>query len=786
MYHRIKIATLLLLAISGIAASHAQIPRSSDLEESGPDQRRDLSLPGSRLVINPYNFRIPPGQKNASAYSNSPMIPLNAGYLSTRAPHRELPDINVLHLQQASPGHTFVTWQASLEDPSIWEPSDGISVQVSEQGLEAHISKQTRQDVQSLRFKEPITADLDDSRYLEIVIPQASSLWAVKLHRVGDASDRTIRQENTGTGTYCFDIPAETGWKGRQSFELTIYLIGRGTDMVMSHLSLRGIKKKSLFMADEFHTQWEPHQLSFQGSYADGTSIAGFDFLYDNETLVRSFRVTKPGKSPIVTSGKYNGALVKINRSTLLIQSGHYNYVVSFKLPSAGEITFYRNYTDLVAGQNPLISPPETGYWSVSGIFDSSPDTNILISYSFADPYLPTDSLIKRAQQPTANPSIVGKQLQKRRLFWDDLLKSVPHPSHFDIHEVESKGVEPADIRKAYYKAWVFLAMNVLSSDPTNFPYPQIVTGKPSLWAEGHSDAPFSAAWESFIGMQLYAYIDPEVSWAAFSGLMSLVDDTGVLGGESLPSRKAQTALLLYRLTGDKDKLAQNYPALKRYMNWRLRYPMWVYKEVSLLSETQKDADFVVSALIDLQALDTIASILALPADQTMWTAKRQQFFNHYLSWFWEQPDAIPVQLYDTETKRRAAGHAIWVTSGLAIDVLTYPQLTGMMKLFNEQFDPGENFAGFPMPKYPEMAFTARGLLARGHRAQARQLMECGVRDIVRSGPIFAEQYVPGFPPYGDGVRPSIFGMAQLIDFVLLLGGKDYLSPVSLRTDRVK
>lgn len=785
MYHRIKLLALLLFTTVGVGTSQVPIPRSSDLKESGLNQRRDLSLPGSQLVVNPYNFRIPPGQKNVSAYSSSAMLPLNAGYLNTRAPHRELPDLNVLHLRRAFPGRTSIAWQASLEDPALWDTSEGITLQASQQELKAHIHKQARHDVQSLRFRRLITVNVDDAPNLEIVIPRSSSLWAVKIHREGDSSDRTLRQENTGTGTYCFDIPAETGWKGRQSFELTIYLIGKGTEMVMSQLSLRGAERV-LFTADTWDTQWEPHQLSFQGKYVDGTCIDGFDFFYDSETLVRNFRVTKQGMNPLVTSGQYNGNLTKVDRNTLLIQSEHYNYAVSFKLPPKGEITFYQNYTDLIAGHNRLVSPPETGYWSVSDIFDSTLDTNILISYSFADPYLPIDSLIKRAQKPIADPSSISSQLQRRRLFWDELLKSVPHPSYFGLQEVEAKGVETDEIRDAYYKAWIFLAMNVLSPDLIHFPYPQIATGKPSLWADGHSDAPFSAAWESFIGMQLYAYIDPEVSWAAFSGLMSLVDETGVLGGESLPSRKAQTALLLYRLTGDKGKLARNYPALKRYMNWRLRYPMWVYKEVSLLSETQKDADFVVSAIVDLQALDTIASLLELPADQAMWSTKRQQFFDHYLNWFWEHPDAIPVQLYDTETRRRTAGHAIWVSSGLTIDLLTHPHLTGMMKLFNEQFDTGKSFAGFPMPKYPEMAFTARGLLAKGYHAKARQLMECSVRDIIRSGPIFAEQYTLDSPPNGDGVRPSIFGMAQLIDFVLLLDGKDYLSPASLKTGKKK
>ena len=783
MRHRITLVVLFVCAVMGTNMLHAQVPLSSDLKERGPNQRRDLSLPGSRLVINPYNFRIPPGQSSALAYSGNATLPLNAGYLSTQACHRELPDLNMLHLQRASRGHTSIVWQAALDDPSLWEASDGIALQGSQQGLKAHIHKQAQHDVQSLRFRQQISVNLDHAPYLEIVVPKTTALWAIKVYREGDASDFTLRQENTGTGTYHFDISSQTGWKGNQSFQLTIYLIGRDTDMILGHLSLRSAEK-TLFTATTWNTQWEPHKLSFQGKYTDGTCVDGFDFFYENETLVRNFRFTTQDRGSLVTSGKYNGKLTKIDRSTLLIESEHYNYAISFKLPLEGAIHFYHDYTDLISRHNSLASPPETGYWSLSGISTTGPDEYHTVSYSFAGAYVPIDSLIQRAKKPLLEPSSVDTQLQKRESFWNNLLKSVPHPAHFDIRKVESKGVQSTDIRDAYYKAWVFLTMNVLAPDPVHFPYPQIVTGKPSLWAEGHPDAPFSAAWESFIGMQLYAYIDPELSWAAFNGLMSLVDDAGVLGGESLPSRKAQTALLLYQLTGDKDRLAQNYPALKRYMNWRLRYPMWVYKDVSLLSETQKDADFVVSALLDLQALDTITSVLSLSIDQAMWETRRRQFFNQYLHWFWDQPDALPVQLYNTETRSRVSGHAVWVTSGLAIDLLTNPQLTGMMKLFDEQFNPGNSFAGFPMPKYPEMALTARGLLAKGYVDKARQLIECGVRDIVRSGPTFAEQYTLDSPPHGDGVRPSIFGMAQLIDFVLLLDGKDYLSPDSAETGK--
>ncbi len=100
----------------------------------------------------------------------------------------------------------------------------------------------------------------------------------------------------------------------------------------------------------------------------------------------------------------------------------------------------------------------------------------------------------------------------------------------------------------------------MIPADKQRYPYPQLATGKASLWDEGEPRAPFSAAWESFLGTQFYAFIDPQTAVASFKGLMSLVDQEGMLGGESLPSRKAQTAMVLYRLTGDREMLKETYP----------------------------------------------------------------------------------------------------------------------------------------------------------------------------------------------------------------------------------
>lgn len=768
---RIILACILIYAIR--LETYAQLPLSNDLLETGAQQRRDLSIPGSRIVLNPYNFRIPPGQRTPMAYSSRPTLPLNVGYLGTKMANRSFEDLIMLHVDTKQEGHSFSAWSAPLSDASAWQPSDGARIIPAADGsLFASTDAQASSDVQSIRLKDAVTANLDEAPYLNITVPDGTALWAVKVHGQGEPSDRTIRHESTGAGAYCFDLRKATGWRGKRTFYLTIFLIGKGTSLHVTELSIRGVQA-TLVASDTMDNTWEPHRLAFEGRYLGNVRLRGFDFFYDDETIVRQFSSDK--RAALVYSGKYEGKLSIVGQRTLVIQGRDIQYAVSFEAPFASPITFYRTYTDLLARKNPLDIPPEVGYWSVQTAGNDPTRKPTLIACSFAELSLPVAALVQRAERPALNPASVTTKLRERRNYWNSLLAKVPHPTRFGLNHVNPKGVTDTAMRKAYYRAWVFLAMNVLPPDTAHFPYPQIVTGKPSLWSEGHPNAPFSAAWESFIAIQLYGYLAPEVSWDAFSGLMSLVDEEGVLGGESLPSRKAETALLLYRLTGDKEKLALNYPALKRYMMWRIRYPMWVYKDVSVPSEHQKDADFVVSAIIDMEALAAIATILELHDDHELWVKNRLALFDDYLRWFWSDSDELPVQLYNTRSGLRTAGHPVWVTSGLAIDLLKPPHLNSMMDLFDRYFDPDQSFAGFRMPKYPDVAFTVRGLLAKGYQNRATQLIECNIRDVMRSGAVFAEQYTLDSPPHGDGVRPSIFGMAQLIDFVLLLNGVDYL-----------
>ena len=520
---------------------------------------------------------------------------------------------------------------------------------------------------------------------------------------------------------------------------LTIRNSVKGFDAMVKD-SLEGI-------ALSYATQWMPHALPFRAKYEGGDELGGVDFFYDNKTLVRSLDL-KRGNGYYCISGKYGGTLA-LSNNILVVDNGNIRYAVNFNIP----ILNFKKTED---------------QWHIA--LDLKKKQSVVVA--FADEDESENDLIKRVQAPFINGDIKNR-MAENETYWNSFLSNVPRPENFELVQVKTYGILSGDLKSAYYKAWVFTAQNVLPEDDMMFPYPQVCAGKASLWDEGEERAPFSAAWESFIGIQWYAYVDPTLAWKAFKGLMTLVDKEGMLGGESLPSRKVQTARILYELTHDKESLKEVYPALKRYMNWRLNVTHWIYQDIKP-STSYKDAEFCFSALIDMEHLMVIAGELGYENDAEIWQQAHQTFSEKCLEWFWRTPQTIPEQNYDINSDSGSKGNTIWVTTGLYVDgLLKGDYLNSMMKRFDSEYDTDKSFAGFGIPKYPDVSYSVYGLLQHGYVEKAQGVIEANLRDIVRAKATFAEQYVgDDFEP--DGVRPSLFGSSTLIDFVWLLNGFKY------------
>jgi hypothetical protein len=540
---------------------------------------------------------------------------------------------------------------------------------------------------------------------------------------------------------------------------------------------LESVQDEKASLATTYTTAWAPHALSFEGQYACGASVKGTEFFYDEQTVVRMLTFSG-NDSDFYLAGRFDG-IAEQGDQHLVVQQGHLRYAI--RIQAEGDFTCVTppaHFRPLVGrgvceaawgGVASGVVPSEKQWWGYRISTQALKGKRLAIIVRFVD----------ENEELVTAPTLTNEQLDRaraqREARWDALLAKVPEPLSTDLLvSVNPKGATAEGIRQAYYKAWVFTIQTVLPADKQRYPYPQLATGKASLWDEGAQHAPFSAAWESFLGMQFYAFIDPQTAIAAFKGLMSLVDQEGMLGGESLPSRKAQTAMVLYRLTGDREMLKETYPALCRYMEWRMKFPHWVYGAFKP-NPYWKDAEFVFSAIIDMEHLIAIATLIGKSDEARLWQEKRAAFCKNSQTWFWATPTTEPVQNWcGNGPIPNPQDHAIWVTTALYMDgFLEGDYLASTLKKFDRFYDPSANFAGFGMPKYPDMSYSVYGLLKRGHAAQARGVMEACIRDIVRAGSPFAEQYV-GDDFRADGVRPSLFGSSMIIDFTMLMNGYKY------------
>jgi hypothetical protein len=558
--------------------------------------------------------------------------------------------------------------------------------------------------------------------------------------------------------------------------ELLMLYRASSTNMLASVLDAEGS------LAQTYSTTWAPHALGFAGRYANGSEVHGQEFLADEETLVRQMRFTGQASS-FVVAGRFQGS-AEVKGKNLLVRNGAIRYAIELDAPGTFELL------TPPAGFRPLIGrgvseaawggiasgrKAEDGKWWCFRIAPYAvPRGCVNVVVKFAEPE-ESDAHLMSNVRGVAKSGLLDDLLEKRTESWDRLLQAIPEPQTADLLKtVNPKGATAEGIRQAYYKAWVFTIQNVLPPDTKHYPYPQLAAGKPSLWDEGERRAPFSAAWESFLGTQFYALIDPKTAVESFKGLMSLVDADGMLGGESLPSRKAQTAMVLYRLTGNLEMLKETYPALCRYMNWRIMFPHWIYGNFKP-NPMWKDAEFVFSAIIDMEHLAEVATLLGKPEEAKLWQEKRAAFYKESQQWFWATPTTPPVQNWcGNGPVPNPQDHAIWVTTAFYMDgMLKDDYLKSTLAKFDKFYNTDANFAGFGMPKYPDMSYSVYGLLKQGYTSRARGVMESCIRDIVRAGAPFAEQYV-GDDFRADGVRPSLFGSSTIIDFTMLMNGYKY------------
>lgn len=523
-------------------------------------------------------------------------------------------------------------------------------------------------------------------------------------------------------------------------------------------------------------TIWYPYQIGFAATYASpsGTSITGTDTMVDaNASMLRVIHVDSPSMNEVVLTGNITGSgggqWIGGSDKVVLVSDAKYYYaihIVSLSGPKLTPVELLETAT--ISG----------GQWTYRKAFAG--DGALAVGIGVAAASEGSAAAIARANAVFSQD--VADTLADAKADMDGWLRSVPAPSVWGISGIDAHGVTSAQHQYTYYAAWAFLLQNLVNVLPENaaaYPYPQVMTGKPSLWNLGDPSNPGTSQWESPFGYQMLSYLMPETAWQAFIGLMTTVDSAGMMGGESLPSRTAQTAWILYEQDPNLAYLEDIYPALKGHLLWAGDNPRWICCGHNIQEE--KDVDFVASWLFDLEFAELIAAELGETADVALWQNERAAMLANLDDWFFKDPDVYYGLFYDYTAipKEWAIGNDRFKAQGLIIDDMPSALMDQLQSYYMSIHRPDEALANFAYHKYPNTTLIVNGLLRGGGHVQAAEQAKASLRDTIRVGE-FGEAIIPTATGVKiESVVPSIFSAVEAIHLTWLLNGMqpDYGAP---------
>lgn len=762
------------LGRSGHTAPRHNTVTSDDLKQTGPDQQRWLSLPGSRIAANPVNTPI---NTSEVAQNGGDALPLGSRYI---AGDKSTPQRNLMQTSVAAGAepprssgypdtgrHPAFTDDFGTSDETRWRTNSGGGSLTSD-GRRGTVT--VGNDTKAGSVKRTVTVDLDKDPIIAVKVPKTSGQWAMKVRDVDPDFDWdvTLQNDTSDTGTFTYDLRAVTGWSGTKTFDIKIWAIGgQGATTTYDKMSIfRSGADGWDRRARTYSTSWSPSSLGYRAGYGRQGKLRGDDHFHDKNSLVRTVN-TQELRGRAVVSGAYDGdARWDPRRRILTVTSAEYTRAYQF--PRAARVTFSQ-----AAGWRAQSEPSgTTTYWNAS--LPSGGTYRVAIGFAVGGDAAAAAHAVKTAE--AAQAASPRHDVRHWTHFWNGILARVPKPQDFSLHGIARAGVTAREVKKFYYRGWINLEENVLPATPeTGNYYVQVGTDKADNWMKGTPGTKNAASWDSLLGIQNLAYLDPKTAWAAFKGMMALVGDDGNLGGETLPSRKAQTAWVLYRVTGKKKPLDSTYDALSRQLIWESKNLRWESPSNDIPDE--RNASFASSLIVDLDYAGRIAKSLGKRADVKKWKSLRQKLIANYTDWFFTD-DGTPLSLHYVDGSHEdETGDVIAETTGLDIPDLPDKYAGYLMKRFNGSYDPHRQFAGLAPDalKAPHEQLTVYGLLARGKTRAASTVSNSVLRDVVRSGR-YAEVYQQSSvslagTPIARGVWPSLFGISNVIDAVWMNNG---------------
>ncbi len=706
---------------------------------------RYLSAPDSALVINPFPFEAAAPAVSQADIADRPSLPLSIGLCFPTPPQGLgacFADACLVYERRdgALQPHTFFD-TVLTEDCAFDEPDHVRAAALAEDGLHIGIDPASiHPNEHTVRLRLP---RCPSSCLLvgETAFLASGSKYSLALREENGSTHHLLYTTHPGAFGFWLDEYTDL------SVDRPLYLdicVHEGSGHVLTLSSLRLLQlHPAVRAAASFSRRWRPTELNSSAAYAGGSHAVLTDRLAAPRTVER--RVRYRSAVGLVLAGRCDGAAL-LSPDTLYLSAGGAKWKLHFSAPLS--LRFYSSAAAFYSGDGSKTPTAQTVFWSA----ELPPSENsATVSLLFTE----ASGAAEKIEPPYV----------RRRAFFR-FLDRVPVPVRFVLGELPDFP-SLQEITRAYFSAWAQLWADILPAGKTNSGYACVTTGKASLWGYGAPKTPYAASWETFYGLMLLSFPDPDCAWDMFADYMRQTDENGRIGGESLPSVKARTARLLFSHKPDRDRLRKVLPALERYLNWRLHNLRWIYLNRTPNRE-EKDIDFVVAALRDMADLTELCRELHLEDKAAAWQQRADTLFSAFSTWFFPSGSA-PVQYFRADTGKHIAGIPLVVTKALCLPQLLPNQRQALLALFDRTFDPARPFCGFDHVKMENMSYTLHGLCLSGRHETARRLAAVTVRDILRSG-CFAEEYVTfDGVPQPAGVRPALFGCVLLIDCLWFL-----------------
>lgn len=752
---RLRMAAALLMLGCLASGVRAETIACASLKQT-PKTPSWLSIPNSRIVLNP-NAPMP----LPASWDLCASLPMNPAYLVCEHPVK-FPGLTAWYWRPwVDPGGPpTVGTKMDLAKPDGWG-QDNLDTKFSADGARLTVGKAQTWGI----LTREVTVNLDESPRLSVNIPQLDGTWCIKVNSGKQGSD-TVVMDGQGAGGFVVDIPEMTGWHGTRTFKLRLFACGKPGSSV-TYSDVRFIENRLCDGAFEIRdTAWHPHQVVTRaGMGGIGAEVTATTTFVDEETIAQRMRImsVRKGSGHPVLVGYIPPAAKATwdaKHRAVILQGPNYHIAISAG-PGGKWLGTFPSLWDARMLNSPKGSTQRI--WAIS-FEDPKPGGETVVVARFAPTSKVTEQTAAKAAA-FANPKAFASALKSRESAWNGLLSKVPRPAGFRLHLLKRDMVTTDDIRLSYYRAWVFLLSNIIPPMPENgYPYPQVSCGKPSLWEAGHPRAYQSAQWESIIAMQFLAWADPKTAWEAYEGMLSLVDKNGSMSGECLPAHHANTAWVLYSLTGDKARLQRCYPTIKRWLVWKAENPRWTIGDHDPGPQS-KSAEFVSHALMDMTYARRIARVLGMPQEETFWTRQIEKLGADFRAWFWQTPGGTAYLGYNTTTGKPSGPGEMWALQALVLplDILGESQRDSLLKQLRGNWFEEKPFILWNSSRYPNFTFSMRGMWQYGTPTEAAKMVEAVTSAVADAGD-FGEVLSDSFPVRPGGVWPSVFAAENAVD----------------------